>query len=64
MFNDLDQTCKDAIRELLKERPKLLLALTGYMTCIDEFFSRTHKYTDFLHILPKEERAFLKCHLL
>ena len=61
MFNDLDQTCKDAIRELLKERPKLLLALTGYMTCIDEFFSRTHKYTRLsTQFLPKEEHAFFK----
>ena len=61
MFNDFDQTCKDAIRELLGQRPQLLLALTGFMVSIEEFFVRSHNFAKLSsQFLPTEESAFFK----
>ena len=61
VFNDFDQTCKDAIRELLRQRPQLLLALTGFMVSIEEFFVRSHNFAKLSsQFLPTEESAFFK----
>ena len=61
VFNDFDQTCKDAIRELLGQRPQLLLALTGFMVSIEEFFVRSHNFAKLSsQFLPTEESAFFK----
>ena len=61
MFNDFDQTCKDAIRELLRQRPQLLLALTGFMVSVEQFFVRSHNFAKLSsQFLPTEESAFFK----
>ena len=61
VFNDFDQTCKDAIQELLRQRPQLLLALTGFMVSVEQFFVRSHNFAKLSsQFLPTEESTFFK----